>query len=259
MNVLDKLENPIVVGLAGKAATGKTSVAESIVPKAAFASVKEGFVWDHIFFAMPLYEFYSIRTKIEGLNSESRKLYAIHEVLYELYGSSPIGNIPQYNDLVKLTNEILHKGLMFSGSKPRSFLQEVGDMCRQYDQECFAKWGVRKAKQLHKEYVKSISEEDQQHPHCVLISDVRFENEAEAILSQPNGMLIVYDADPEVRKERILMRDGVMMTEEQMSHKSEKQIDLFIDKASVVIDSSSMTIEEQVMATVESIRKYSGN
>ena len=47
---------PIVIGLAGKAATGKTSVAEKIVPKAQINSVSNHIVWDHIFFALPLYE-----------------------------------------------------------------------------------------------------------------------------------------------------------------------------------------------------------
>lgn len=246
---------PIVLGLAGKAATGKTSVAEAIVPKASFAAAQQGMLWEHIFFAMPLYEFYSSRTKIEGLNSESRKLFSIHQTLYELYGSSPLGAMPHYDDFVKLTKSIATKQLNFNGSKPRSFLQEVGDMCRSYDSDCFAKWGISKANKLFFEYKKSLSEDEEEIPYCVIISDVRFKNEAESILSSPNGMLIVFDADPNVRQERILIRDGVKMTEEQMSHKSEKEIDLFIDQASAIIDSSSMTVEEQALETMRIVRE----
>lgn len=249
---------PIVVGLAGMAATGKTSAAETIVPKASFASAKGGIVWEHIFFAMPLYEFFSIRTKIEGNNSESRKLFNIHDTLYDLYGNSPLGNIPDYESFVNLTKAIASKPISFSGSKPRSFLQEVGDMCREYDPACFAKWGVRKSYQLHREYVKSLSGEEEQKPYCILISDVRFENEAQAILKLPNSMLIVYDASPEVRRERIFARDGVYMTDEQMSHKSEKEIELFASSASAIIDSSTMTVEEQAEATINMIKERFG-
>lgn len=249
---------PIVVGLAGMAATGKTSAAEAIVPKASFASSKGGVVWEHIFFAMPIYEFFSIRTKIEGTNSESRKLFNIHETLYDLYGSSPLGNIPDYESFVALTKAIANKPLSFAGSKPRSFLQEVGDLCREPDPACFAKWGVRKSYQLFREYTKSISDEEEEKPYCILISDVRFQNEAEAILKLPNSMLIVYDASPEVRKDRIFNRDGVYMTDEQMSHKSEKEIEIFASSASAVIDSSSMSVEQQAQATIDIIKERFG-
>ena len=42
---------PIVIGLAGKAATGKTSVAEKIVPRAEVSPVTNHVKWDHIFCA----------------------------------------------------------------------------------------------------------------------------------------------------------------------------------------------------------------
>lgn len=246
---------PIILGLAGKAATGKTSVAESIVPKASFAASRQGMLWEHIFFAMPLYEFYSARTKIEGLNAESRKLFSIHQTLYELYGSSPLGSVPPYEDFVELTKKISSKPIDQYGYKPRSYLQEVGDMCRSYDSNCFAKWGITKANKLFQEYTRSLGEEEDELPYCVIISDVRFKNEADVILSSPNGMLIVYDADTSTRQQRILNRDGVIMTEEQMSHRSEKEIELFLDQASVIIDSSSMSIEEQATQTMKIVRE----
>lgn len=249
---------PIIVGLAGKAATGKTSVAHSIVPKAAFTKEQSGLIWDHIFFAMPLYEFYSIRTKIEGVNSKSRKLFAIHDVVYELYGSSPLGKMPEYHDLVNLVNKIYDEQLPDSDIKPRSFLQKAGDYCRYYDEECFAKWGVRKALKIHNEYISSIEEEESVKPHCILISDVRFKNEAEHILSKPNSMVIEYTASDEVRRNRIFNRDSVYMTDEQMSHRSELEIDTFKELITASIDSSQLTIEQQVSATINTIKERFG-
>lgn len=249
---------PIVVGLAGKAATGKTSAANAIVPKASFDVSRSGMVWDHLFFAMPLYELFSTRTKIEGVKSESRKLFGIHDTLYDLYGGSALGKIPDYNDFVELTNTIASKPISFAGSKPRTFLQEVGDLCRAHDPDCFAKWGVRKAYTQYRDYVKSLTDEDEEKPYCVLISDVRFRNEADAILKLPNSMLILYDASEEVRRERIFNRDGVYMTNEQLSHKSEKEIESFYDLASVIIDSSTMSVEQQANETIKHIKEGLG-
>lgn len=247
-------EYPIIVGLAGKAATGKTSVAETIVPKASFSNEREGIAWDHIFFAMPIYEFYSIRTKIEGLNAESRKLFATQETLYDLYGGSPIGGVPDYDTFIELNRRIATEPLYDNGSKPRSYLQKIGDYCRENDDQCFSKWGLRKANQIHREYIKKIDDSEIK-PHCILISDVRFLNEAEAILSKPNSMLIMFDASEDVRRDRILSRDGVMMTQEQMSHKSEQEIDMMKDLISETIDSSSMDVETQSLATINAIKE----
>lgn len=243
---------PIIVGLAGKAATGKTAVAESIVPKASFGNERDGIIWDHIFFAMPLYELYSIRTKIQGANVESRQLYSIHEVLYDIYGSSALGNIPKYADFIELVYAIYEESVDFAGSKPRSFLQKVGDYCRQYDENCFASWGIRKARKIYRENLIS-SEEDL--PHCILVSDVRFKNEVDHILAQPNSFLIRFEASDEVRRERIFNRDNVYMTDEQMNHRSEKDLDNISQDLFHIIDSSNMTIEDQVQQTVSAIKR----
>ena len=247
-------EHPIIIGLAGKAATGKTSVAELIVPKASFSNEREGMIWDHIFFAMPIYEFYSIRTKIKGIDADSRKLFATQETLYDLYGGSPISGVPEYNTFIDLTKKIATAAMTDGGLKPRSYLQKIGDYCREHDENCFSKWGIRKANKIHREYLKG-SDEDELKPHCILISDVRFVNEAEAILKAPNSMIILFEASDEVRKDRILSRDGVMMTDEQMSHKSEQQIDLMDSLVSARIDSSSMDVEAQALATINIIKE----
>jgi len=245
---------PIIIGLAGKAATGKTSVAEAIVPKASFSNEKHGMVWDHIFFAMPIYEFYSIRTKIEGIDAESRKLFATHETLYDIYGNSSIGGVPDYDTFIKLSRKIATEPLTDNGSKPRSYLQKIGDYCREHDDQCFAKHAIRKANKIYRDYNKHIRDENVK-PHCILISDVRFINEAEAILASPNSMIIMFEASDEVRKERILHRDGVMMTSEQMAHQSEQQINMMDDLVTARIDSSLMNIEAQALATINEIKE----
>lgn len=244
-------DSPIIVGLAGKAATGKTSVAEAIVPKASFGNDRDGLIWDHIFFAMPLYEIYSIRTKIQGDNQETRQLYAIHEALYNLYGSSALGKIPKYAEFIELVYAIYEEPLDDFGRKPRSFLQKVGDYCRHYDPNCLASWGIRKAKEI---YLENQASSEKDLPHCILISDVRCKNEAEIILSQPNSLLIRFDATEDVRRERIFNRDNVYMTNEQMSHSTEQELDQIPDRLFSVIESSSMSIEEQTKETIKVIK-----
>jgi cytidylate kinase len=253
------INSPLIIGLAGKAGSGKTSVAEQIVPKGSVDTLKYGFNWDHIFFALPLYELASIKKNIMGINESSRRMYAIHEVLYDLFGGSPIANVPSYPKLVAMVEEIASMKIEPEGVKPRTFLQNSGDVCRIFDEDCFANWGVRKSKQLHYKHIKNSRdlELDGQiediNPFAVVISDVRFENEAKAILEQPNGIVITFDASKDTLDERILKRDGKLMSEDQKSHKSEQYIDLIKDISTYVINTDNMTIEEQTEATINAI------
>jgi cytidylate kinase len=254
-------DSPLIIGLAGKAGSGKTSVAEQIVPKGSIENFKYGFNWDHIFFALPLYELASIKKNIMGLNENSRRMYAIHEVLYDIFGGSPIANVPSYPKLVSMVEEIASMKIEPEGVKPRTFLQKSGDLCREFDSDCFSYWGIRKAKQLHTKYIResqiSLSEEiqDEANPFAVLISDVRFENEAQAILNQPNGILITFDASQDTLDGRILKRDGKLMSEEQKSHKSEQFISRIKEISTHVINTDNMNIEQQTLATIEALNK----
>jgi cytidylate kinase len=250
-----KSNSPIILGLAGKAGSGKTSVAEQIVPKGSFSTSSYGIIWDHIFYALPLYEFSSIRRTISGANKDSRQLYAIHSVLYDIYGSSAIGSIPNYEDFIDRVKQIKNLPIEPDEYKPRSFLQNAGDICRNGFEDCFAKWGITKSNKIYNNYIRSADEDTAEFAaaFAVIISDVRFENEAKAILEQPNGMVVCFDADQSVLDQRILARDGRLMTEEHMNHKSEQEISIVKEMATAVIDTTNMNIEQQTRATLEAI------
>lgn len=249
---------PIILGLAGKAATGKTSVAEAIVPKAQINAVSSDIVWEHIFFALPLYEMASIKKTIQGIRERDRRLYSLHSVIYELFGGSPIGAIPDYNVLIDLVKEIYAMPIEHEGTKPRSFLQKAGDSCRAIDKDCFAKWAISKSKTMFNNYIKSLFEDEEQLPFTVVISDVRFANEAEHILAQPNGIVVCYDASDEVRNQRLLNRDGSYMTDEQKNHISEQQIDIVKEMASVVINTDGMSVADQTAHTIDFVNGMLG-
>ena len=247
---------PIVIGLAGKAATGKTSVAEKIVPKAEVSPVSNHVKWDHLFFALPLYELASIRKNSLGFRQKDRQLFSIHEVVYDIFGSNALGTIPDYDMFSQLVKDIYNLPIEPEDMKPRSFLQKAGDLCRAYDEDCFAKWGVLKANKLFRSHMKTPEYEDQDMPMAIIISDVRFVNEAKKILSQPNGLVICYEASDEVRNQRMMKRDGYIMTPEQMNHRSEQEIDLIKENASAIINTDNLNIAEQALATTNLIQTF---
>lgn len=249
---------PIIVGLAGKAATGKTSVAEKIVPKAKVDSGSGGIVWDHIFFALPLYELAAIKKGVIGSRQKVRQLYGIHETLYDLFGNSPIGDVPDYEDMVSLVQGIQSLSIEPEGVKPRTFLQKAGDSCRSYDPDCFCKWAIRKANSLHVSYLRSLSEDVDPSPFSVIVSDVRYMNEAEAILSQENGIVVCYTASDDVRNQRLFNRDGRYMTDEQANHPSEMEIDQIAQIANAVINTDDLTVDDQTLFTLDYVSSLVG-
>lgn len=250
---------PIILGLSGKAATGKTSVAEFIVPKAQVNVDASNMIWDHIFFALPLYEMAAIKKTIVGLRQRDRQLYSLHSVVYDLFGGNPIGNVPDYEVLIDLVRNIYALPIDEDSLKPRSFLQKAGDLCREVDQDCFAKWAINKSKYLFRNSERFNSDNlEETLPFCVIVSDVRFINEAEHILSQPNGIVVCYEASEEVRDQRIMKRDHFMMTDSQKNHISEQQIDSIKEMASIVINTDTLTVKEQTDKTIELINSFVG-
>lgn len=250
-------EHPIILGLAGKAATGKTSVAENIVPKAQINSIfKDNIAWDHIFFALPLYELASIKKNILGLRQKDRQLYAIHEIVYDIFGGNALGTIPDYDNFTRLVKDIYSMNIEPEGVKPRSFLQKAGDICREYDENVFANWGIIKALKIFRNHTKTSEYLDSDTPMCIIISDVRFENEALAIAKQPNGIVICYEASDDIRNERLIKRDGQPMSDKQMMHRSEQEIDLIKQYSSGIINTDNLSIEEQTIETMKFIQSF---
>lgn len=246
---------PIVVGLAGKALTGKTSVADHIVPRARISNGDEDIIWDHIYFALPLYELASIKKNVVGNRSKVRQLYGIHDTVYDIFGKSPISNVPDYEQMFKIVNDIYNLPIPNDGSKPRSFLQKAGDICREHNEKCFAEWAINKSKSLYLDHLRDYDFDQDIPPFAVIISDVRYVNEAEAILNCNNGILVTYTASESVREERMMKRDGQLMTQEQKSHSSEMQMDQVADISDIIIDTDNLSIEEQAEKTKSFIKE----
>lgn len=255
MDIDFDLTRPTLIGLAGKAGSGKTSVAEQLCPKAAIGLPKvEGLIkdvlWDHIFYALPLYEMAGIKKSIKGLNEKSRKKHAIHNVLYDLYGGSPIGNMPDYDTMVEKVNQIYAMPIESDDTKPRSFLQKAGDICRDGYPNCFAEWAILKSYRLYRNYISSLEEDQNPIPFYIIVSDVRCPNEVEAIQKMPNGHVIYYSATEETLNKRLFKRDGYLPNQEHRSHPTEAQADKVKQMVDAIIETDNLTIEQQVEATL---------
>jgi hypothetical protein len=248
---------PIYIGFAGPAGSGKTSTANYIVPKStgsAYGQIEtstsdiwgnitvEQFpdvIWDHFYFALPLYDMVNYKS-VEGSDSQNRALYGLHEVANGLMMRS----IP-YDDLVELVYDLFALPLDSNSEKPRSFLQQAGDLCRAQREDCFARYIKYKVydnwRSIHLDYDR----QDQDPPwYIAIISDIRYANELEMIKSQPNHLTFKFTASPEELRRRIEDRDGMRMSEEQANHPTEAGIP--DDEFDYVIDTTGMSMNDQV-------------
>lgn len=219
---------PIYLGISGRAGTGKSIIAGAIAPFAKFGITlitdddPAPMHWDHYSFSAPLYSLASMKNKVNGWRAEDRVKYEILNLLLKVFGDNPmVGAIP-YNDLNMLVHEIYQFQITSEG-KPRDFLEKYGDRFRSLDDKCLIRF-LKKAiderillfnKEI--EYDRNTFKEmrpdelvDALEPrhYGALIVDVRTEDEARWILEHENGLLVKLVADDPVRKSRVIDRDG---------------------------------------------------
>lgn len=282
---------PVILGLAGQAATGKTVTAEGLAPIGRVIDLLTcscgheksdhlalhgqdeiwdrlsicnrckggcpGFnlggqvLWNHLFFALPIYRVASARQKIKGDKAHERTLFEIHEALLDLFGRNPLFSvISYYDDFVDLVKHVAGMYCEPEGTKARSFMQNFGLLCREYDEDVFVKWVLRKVAEEHRTFQSEFPTDG--YPNLrfgSVISDVRFPNEARLIKEQSNGILIKLTGDPEVLRNRLIDRDGQALTDEQAAHPSENSISLIPESDfDAVLDTSLLTVQDQVEA-----------
>jgi len=274
-------DQPIVLGFAGGYCTGKTSTANGIAPpvRIGFSEGKQHtgsrIIWDHLYYALPLYRMATARQSIEGEQARQRMLYEIHATLLDVFGNNPLYGAPKYDELVRMANEIATYPCPKEG-KPRSFLQHVGtDIIRVYDDDAWVKWMDRKIKENHRKFlwehreIEPCCEHDCDNPvenldeippmYGVVISDCRFRNEAQLIAEHPNGVLLKFTVDPEEAARRQYERDGYSMNGTQKEHKSEHQLDGIPEEwYTKVIDTTEMKLSEQVNMVKNLITELTG-
>lgn len=236
------MNSPIIVGLSGNAGVGKTITARGMA-KQGIVGIEESsrLIWDHSFFALPIYEFASIRRDIEGESRVQRQLYETMKTLLKMF-PSPIYGAPHFNILVDLTQHIVNAPISLnSDDKPREFLQLVGDLCREQKADVFAAYIER----LFKSRGAEMLSEYPDYEYIMLVSDLRYPNEAEMIMKQERGLVIKLEASDEVRQERLIKRDGKPMTSEQSAHSSEQFVN--ITPFDISLDTDNLSVEDQIL------------
>lgn len=265
---------PIIIGITGRAGSGKTSTASGLMTNHngridmlpnrekydKIIEARNHFVtlrYDHITHALPLYEFASIRNTVSGVDVRDRQLWQIHSTLYDIFGP-----ILPYDEFIELVYDIYSEPIEEDG-KPRTFLQNVGAMCRAKYTDCFAEWVTRKIYERYAIQDRFYQEEDpdvrpQEAIQAFLISDTRFINEVKNIKSKPNSFVVKLTASNSEIKERLFDRDGKILSAEQLSHPSEmemqtEEFDSYVD---LFIDTDNVTLEEQIEIIHESLVQW---
>lgn len=239
-------DRPIIIAICGQAGTGKTSVADKLVPSRSLHKLGP-LTLDHTFFAAPLYNMVSVKTKIEGAGRRDRILYGLHEIVVDLLGN-PLYGAPPYDELYALVNRLYDIPVGQEGTKARHFMQTAGDLLRGYMEDCF----VKKA---YKTVLEGERLKFEDTYYTMILSDLRMYNEAEMVQKHPNGIIIKLIADLNVRQERMLRRDEGFMTADQMNHASERIEQIPEDWVSLTIDTTHTTEEEVADIVREAIFK----
>jgi dephospho-CoA kinase len=245
-------DQPVFIGLCGPAGSGKTSTANRLIPPVTENTLGEypTNVWYHTWFAFPLYMMASAKRDIQGMDEKNRKLYAIHEVVNDL-----VMKRCSFDDMIELIYDIYAMPLD-NTDKPRSFLQNAGDLCRQRYEDCFADYVKYRILSNYRNIAKDYIAEDYDPPkYYALISDVRMPNEAKMIKQQENGILIKLTATPEILKERLYERDGVLLNPSQAEHNSENSFSQIPeDWFDAIIDTTNKTLNEVAFEVLCTLR-----
>lgn len=253
---------PIYIGFVGPAGSGKTFTAKSIVPPstASLYGNPEMFpkvVWDHQWMSLPLYSVYNARTQTLGASREDRILYSIHDIV----NSVTMKQLP-FDEMIELIYDLYSLPITNQeDEKPRTFLQQAGDLFLKNNENCLAKYTRYK---LYSTWLSTSVEYDRHDLEAPtffgIISDVRQLHEARMIHELKNSLLIRFEADEDTIRERLMARDGFVLSNSESVHRTEKEIDIIpTDWYDLVVDTSSLTPEEQVKTVKEFILSHNFN
>lgn len=231
------MDKPIFVGLRGPAGAGKTSVGNRVagMTRPDDYDKEIGALPSQVFLqytlATPIYDIVGIKRMTKGFDRKDRILYSVHDSLHELLNRQ----LP-YEDFVSLVRSVadMDAGDEFA-PKPRTFMQTLGDMCRNVDVDCYANAVVRRAyaditkiNQDYADYAERMNDDDEavvEDPAVfAVVTDLRYQNEIDVLRNAGELILIRLDASRETLNQRIYDRDGVHMTEEQWNHPTETEL-----------------------------------
>lgn len=201
---------PIVIGLSGLPGTGKSTVANGLVPNMAVRiDEKTDTVWDCLRFSVPCKAIVNIRTQVTGEDAIDRQLYQVMNVYLDLFGSPLFGG-PKFEELVELTYESLELSM-----GQRELSQAIGAMCRSHQPEVFSQWMRKKINNRFKLF-------EEHSTHIIIIPDANYPEDTDMIRAQPNGLVIDLCASDEMRDERLNERDDLSFVKNEYDARLEE-------------------------------------
>jgi thymidylate kinase len=220
---------PYIIGISGKIGAGKNYLAS----KLAEVYHERGFKTAEVSYAIPL------KDEATRIMEDFRNHPIDFDALADQYAIDEHDLITLYE---RVSNDMTHYPLLTGWDRTegvRRFLQYLGTDIRR--------------KQNYNYWVDKVQDYFPKDVDYIFITDARFPNEADKILSL-NGTLIRIDVPDEVILQRSSSRDGLKYSQEALNHDSEHALDNY--KKFEVIIGESFNAEELVDNFIE-IKKES--
>lgn len=200
--------SPYLIGVSGKIGSGKNYFAEEI-RKVLNA---DGYTVEEASFATPLKEEASrIISSLQPHVTKDEKGW--QEAVKSLAADFNMSYTQMLDLGLLVRQELIHNPSLNGYDRSegvRRALQYLGTEVRRKQQENY--WVDRFMNFVPKDC------------DFVFVTDVRFPNEADCVLTQ-NGTLFRVEVPPEVIRERTINRDGLLYSEEALNHPSETSLD----------------------------------
>lgn len=218
--------SPYLIGVSGKIGSGKNYFASSIIKEL----LAHGYVVKEAAFATPLKEEAShiidaIRPHVREDDTTWRETIASLANQFDM-------SYEQMWDISSFVREELIANPELDGYSRsegiRRGLQYLGTEVRRKKEENY--WVDR--------FMNFVPKD----ADVVFVTDVRFPNEADCVLTN-NGSLFRVEVPPEVIRKRTVDRDGLLYSEEALNHPSETSLDSyehFTEKVGVKFDAESI-------------------
>jgi hypothetical protein len=197
-----------IVGVSGKLGSGKNYLVEKLMEKI----IERGQTAGYGFFA------YTLKQELNNIMTHYYPYAVAHMITEGIHSTSEAFNIPlgQMEKLLGMIHDDLLANpavdsLVNRSKGIRDGLQFLGtDIRRKVSPNYWVDAFYRGAEDSSEDYM--------------FVTDTRFPNEADSVLSH-HGVALRLEVPAEIIAERIFKRDGLVYTEEQLTHESETALD----------------------------------